>query len=31
MGWTNYTYFGGKEAFDQMVRTAQENSTKARE
>jgi hypothetical protein len=31
MGWTNYTYFGGKEAFDRMVRTAQENLTKARE
>ena len=29
MGWTNYLFFGGKEAFDQMVRTAQEKATKA--
>jgi hypothetical protein len=29
MGWTNYIYFGGKEAFDQMARTAKEKSTKA--
>ena len=28
MGWTNYPFFGGKEAFDQMARTAKEKSTK---